>query len=83
MNVSGEKDLADTKAHVTNLWHRWANVEISYSRSAEIIKEITNSDRILETERRDKNQVVLDLFKGGCVVGCQQPTEKLEQKASK
>ena len=58
-------------------------MEISYSRSAEIIKEMTNSDRILETERRDKNQVILDLFKGDCVVGCQQPTEKLEHKASK
>lgn len=45
--------------------------------------EMTNSDRILETERRDKNQVILDLYKGGCVVGCQQPAEKLEQKACK
>lgn len=47
------------------------------------MKEMTNPNRILETERREKNQVILDLFKGGCVVGCQQPTEKLEQKASK
>lgn len=47
------------------------------------MKEMTNSDRILETERRDKNQVILDLYKGGCVVGCQQPAEKLEQKACK
>lgn len=58
-------------------------MKISYSGSAEIMKEMTNPDRILETERRDKNQVIFDLFKGGCVVGCQQPTEKMEQKASK
>ena len=82
MNVSGEKDLANTKTHVTNLWHRWANVEISYSRSAEIMKEMTNPNRILETEKREKSSHSW-FFKGGCVVGCQQPTEKLEQKASK
>lgn len=44
------------------------------------MKEMTNPNRILETERRDKNQVILDLFKGGCVVGCKQPKEKLEQR---